>query len=298
MPVNPPRRLEAPTKSLFDRMARNALAVTYSRREIDDLERAGGPIVEREGAILGALDHGVAVLPYSFDTTRHFSEHFSTMFEELLPQVRTTMPVTRVRFRLTHAPSRNAVQATLRRLGFQPLRTWLQFSLPKGAGPKPATPRGVTFREGGLDDIDDIARIDHAAFPNTPMPKDAIARQIRRHGMRVLLADQRGRPVGLALWTHDDPAWGYLNTLAVDETARAQGIGGALVLRVARRVFAEGASRLDLRTEEDNVGAIRLYRSLGFRHTLTGVDFERPLELKPAESPARPGVYIKFGRWR
>ncbi|HXK32771.1 MAG TPA: GNAT family N-acetyltransferase [Dehalococcoidia bacterium] len=298
MPVQPPRRLVMPAASLFDRMARNALSVTYSRREIDDLER-GHPelVVERDGAILGALDHGVAVLPYSFDTTRHFSDHFDVMFEELLPRIRTALPVTKVRFRLTHAPSRNAVQATLKRLGFRPLRTWLQFSLAKADAPKPATPRGVKFRDGGLEDIDDIARIDHAAFPNTPMPKEAIARQIERHGMRVLLAEQRGRAVGLALWTHDDREWGYLNTLAVDETARAQGIGGALTLRVARRVFADGASRLDLRTEEDNAGAIRLYRSLGFRHTLTGVDFERPLELKPAPAE-KPGIYIKFGRWR
>jgi mycothiol synthase len=84
------------------------------------------------------------------------------------------------------------------------------------------------------------------------------------------------------------------------EAARGKGIGATLTLRTAKTLFAEGAHRLDLRTDDDNANAIRLYTWLGFKHAGAGRDYERPADPKVIEQMRREseGTFIKFGNWR
>jgi ribosomal protein S18 acetylase RimI-like enzyme len=88
--------------------------------------------------------------------------------------------------------------------------------------------------------------------------------------------------------------------LAVGERWRGRAIGASLTLRVAKALFAEGAPRLDLKTDEDNATAIRLYRSLGFRQEGAGRDYDRPTDprLIAAMRKASEGTLIRFGGWR
>ena len=303
MAVTRPRRLDAPSaRGLYDRLSVDALSCTYSRRELDAVERDHpGLIVEDEGNVVAALSHGDAVvLPYAFESDRAFVDRFDAMFQKLLPRARKAYGAPMVRFRLTNGPSRPMVEPVLKRLSFTPRKAWFQFSLAKGAAtPKIAASRGITYREGGVADLDSLLSIDREAFPNTPITRDGMRKLIEDDG-RVLIAQQKGAPAGFALYDHDDPEMGYLRTLAVRDSARGQGIGGALTLRVAKIVFAEGATRLDLRTDDDNSAAIRLYNGLGFKHVGSGRDYERPADPKVIERRRKEneGTFIKFGGWR
>jgi ribosomal protein S18 acetylase RimI-like enzyme len=303
MPVTRPRRLDVPVaRSLFDRLSLDPLSCAYSRRELDELERTHPDLmVEDGGNILAAVDHGAAiVLPYAFSSDRAFTDRFGAMFEKLLPRARKAYGAPAVRFRLTHGPSRPAVEPVLKRLLFSPAKAWFQFSLAKGTpAPKIANSRAVTYRDGGLADLDDLLAIDREAFPNTPITREGMGKLIEDQG-RVLIAQRKSEPVGFALYDHDTPGAGYLRTLAVRESARGQGIGGTLTLRVAKTLFAEGAIRLDLRTDDDNSAAIRLYTWLGFRHVGSGRDYERPADPKAIARLRKEseGTFIKFGGWR
>jgi ribosomal-protein-alanine N-acetyltransferase len=157
----------------------------------------------------------------------------------------------------------------------------------------------VTFRDGGPDDIDAVLAVDRDAFPDTPTTRSAME-QILGRGDRVLLAVVKGEVAGISLYRNDDADGGYLTTLGVREAYRGRGIGAALTLRTAKRVFAEGAARLDLRTNDDNGVAIALYRKLGFRHVAAGKDYRRPADPRVIEAMRKQGegTFIKFGGWR
>ena len=65
-----------------------------------------------------------------------------------------------------------------------------------------------------------------------------------------------------SVWTGTPDCW--LEDLFVDEQARGLGLGVALVELAVARANLRGAQRIELDTNEDNIGAIALYESLGF----------------------------------
>jgi ribosomal protein S18 acetylase RimI-like enzyme len=303
MPATKPRRLLVATgPSLYHRLQSEALSCAYSERELDDLERLHPElIVQNDGGILAAISHGDAIVfPYSFTSTGAFSDQFEGLFEKLLPRARKVYAASTVRFRLTHGPVRPAVEPVLRRLAFTPRKAWFHFSLGKGTPPrKSIAPKGVAFRTGSAKDIDELLMIDREAFPNSPVSRTSLLAMLGGSS-RVLIAERRGEPIGFALYDHDTPGTGYLRTLAVLESERGVGVGAALTIRTAKDVFADGATRLDLRTDDDNAKAIRLYTWLGFKHVGAGRDYERPADPAIIKQMRREseGTFIKFGGWR
>ncbi len=303
MPLTRPRRLDVRTaRSLHDRLSKDPLSCAYSRRELDAVEREHPDlVVEHSGNLIAAINHGDAiVLAYAFESDRAFVDGFGAMVQKLLPRARKVYGAPMLRFRLTHGPSRPMVEPVLKGMAFTPRKAWLQFSFAKGTpSPKTAVSRAITYRQGGLADLDVLLAIDREGFPNSPITREGMRKLVEDDG-RVLVAQQKGEPVGFALYDHDTPGTGYLRTLAVRETARRQGIGAALTLRVAKTLFAEGAARLDLRTDDDNSTAIRLYNDLGFKHVGSGRDYERPADPKVIQRLRKEseGTFIKFGGWR
>jgi ribosomal protein S18 acetylase RimI-like enzyme len=67
------------------------------------------------------------------------------------------------------------------------------------------------------------------------------------------------------VWTGAADCW--LEDLYVEEHARGRGVGRALVALAFERAGARGAARIELDTNEDNLGAIALYESLGFSNS-------------------------------
>ena len=120
-------------------------------------------------------------------------------------------------------------------------------------------------------------------------PDDAfaasVARLIAQPGAEFLLGSigRDASPCGVcqlrfrhSVWTDSPDCW--LEDLFVEEHARGQGVGGALVVAAFERANARGARRIELDTNEHNHAAITLYESLGFSSTskahgsLTGRD--------------------------
>ncbi len=300
MAIKKPRRIDiAAGDTLYDEISSHVLSEAWGRGEIERATREHPALVVRRGDnVLVALEHGG--LAYGFESQSAFIDEFAGMFQELLPRVRRELDVDSVRFRLTHNPARPVVEPVLRNLWFTPLRSWLGFSLPKKTAlPRIAAIKGVTFRDGGAGDLDEMVRIDRECFPDTPLSAAAVRRAINR-GERVIIAEAAGRTVGYALFRRTDDEEGYIWVLAVEREARGQGIGAALTVRAAKELFAGGAQHVDLKTEDDNSDAIRLYRKLGFRQTTAGRDYSRPTDPRAISriKKSSEGTLIRFGGWR
>jgi GNAT superfamily N-acetyltransferase len=94
--------------------------------------------------------------------------------------------------------------------------------------------------------------------------------QLASRGLRGYLARRDGEPAGMALVASTAASlrlghsW-QLRDLYVAERHRRQGVGHALVAHVRDAAVADGALRLSLTTEADNVSSLALYRDLGFK---------------------------------
>jgi GNAT superfamily N-acetyltransferase len=96
-----------------------------------------------------------------------------------------------------------------------------------------------------------------------------LAENLRTSRLRVFVAEERGRPVGIAI-TMEVPAslrlthfW-QIRDLFVLPTHRRLGVGRALLASVREAAIASGALRLVLQTEDDNDPALRLYADSGY----------------------------------
>jgi GNAT superfamily N-acetyltransferase len=101
--------------------------------------------------------------------------------------------------------------------------------------------------------------------------RDSVARLVVREDTQCWLAaaEEQSSPVAVcqlrfrhSVWTGVDDCW--LEDLFVRDDARRRGLARALVERVMDRGRERGCRRIELDTNEDNLGAITLYESLGF----------------------------------
>ena len=131
----------------------------------------------------------------------------------------------------------------------------------------------VEIREAGPEDAGAIMRLVHElarieGVPST-LTTDYVAVYLSAPGACVLLAETGGRALGLIsyyvrpnLYHAGDCC--LIDELVVDERARGQGIGGALLDAVVDRARAAGCAEVSLSTMPDNARAIAFYRRHGF----------------------------------
>ena len=227
-------------------------------------------------------------------------DRFPAMFEKLLPRLRRALGSDGVRLRLGYAPARPLVEPMLKQLWFRPSRDWMTFSLARAAKLHAApAPRGVRFRDGGVDDVPELIRIDREAFPDTPILPGAMRARLQEEES-VIVAVSGKEIAGFCIYSMPEPGAGWINVLAVGESHRGCGIGAALTVRAAKRLIADGAQNVELTTADDNGAAIRLYVRLGFKQTRAGRDYTRPTDPREikAMKVAGEGTLIRFGGWR
>src|SRR5213593_2827981 len=75
-------------------------------------------------------------------------------------------------------------------------------------------------------------------------------------------------------WNALREASGALHDIFVDERARNQGVGRALLDEMVRRLAEKGAQRIVLMTATGNASAQRLFTQFGFRPTMIEMMFE------------------------
>ncbi|WP_112661886.1 GNAT family N-acetyltransferase [Microvirga flavescens] len=115
----------------------------------------------------------------------------------------------------------------------------------------------------------------HYVGPDVAQPleptHDMVARSMdEREGTRYALAFREGRAVGLACFALLRPGFKlsglmFVKELFVDESARGQAVGAAMMEWLAAYARQRGITRIDLTTDAGNRGARAFYERLGGR---------------------------------
>jgi GNAT superfamily N-acetyltransferase len=129
----------------------------------------------------------------------------------------------------------------------------------------------LSIRPASLDDAPAIAELlGQLGYPSAAAEVGVrLANWASAERSRVIGADLDGRLAGVAA-VHAIPllehSWsrGRLVALVVDEAARGQGIGRALVAAAERQACAFGCRELDITSARDRPAAHRLYSALGY----------------------------------
>jgi len=124
---------------------------------------------------------------------------------------------------------------------------------------------GVRVRRAALGDEGEVARF-QAAFDNRVLP-DETRRLLEDERHHLLLGYVDDRPAGflsaVEVFHPDKRSELFLNEVAVMEEARRRGVARALVDELKRIGHERGCVSMWVLTDEDNVAAMRLYRSTG-----------------------------------
>lgn len=107
------------------------------------------------------------------------------------------------------------------------------------------------------------------------------AREIKRRAAVILVAEDDGAIVGYAYGTMEGRNWndlldayGKLNDLFVDPTARRHGAGRALVTAMFKELRDRGAPRVVLLSAWKNPEAHAFFEAMGFRRTMVEMTAE------------------------
>ena len=138
--------------------------------------------------------------------------------------------------------------------------------------------RMLKIRDASANDIPAILQFirELAEYEKAPEQAVATAEDLRRDGFtanpkfRVLIAEWQGEPAGFALFFYHYSTWLGRPTLFLEDVFvrprfRGQGIGKALLLRLAKGAVEEGCGRFEWQVLDWNTPAIEFYESLGAR---------------------------------
>jgi ribosomal-protein-alanine N-acetyltransferase len=116
----------------------------------------------------------------------------------------------------------------------------------------------------GERDLDGVLEVESESFTN-PWTREMYASEIRDGSVcHILVVRTAERPVVgfCAFWLVCGEI--HINNVAIRPGLRGRGLGTALVHAVLARAQALGATRATLEVRASNVGALRLYKRLGF----------------------------------
>ena len=118
-------------------------------------------------------------------------------------------------------------------------------------------------------DFTALQRLDQACFPpGIAYSKTALRYFLNLAGAECLVAEQDGRIIGFLLAEQSDHL-AHIITLDVAESARRQGVGSALLVRVEANLAARGVRAILLETATTNEAAIAFWRNHGYRTEAT-----------------------------
>ena len=133
---------------------------------------------------------------------------------------------------------------------------------------RPAEPKDAGLISAFIRELADYERLSHEA--QATQADVAAALFGERPTMFCDLAEWSGQPAGFALWFYSFSTFRgrrgiYLEDLYVRPEHRGQGLGKALLSRLARRCADEGLGRLEWAVLDWNAPSIAFYESLGAR---------------------------------
>lgn len=122
----------------------------------------------------------------------------------------------------------------------------------------------IALRTAAADDLDAIMVIETASFGLTAWARETMAAEMASEwGRYVVAVDEAGAVVGY-VGLRAVGVEGDIQTIAVAEAARGEGLGRRLLAEAQRDARARGVQELFLDVREDNAPARALYESEGF----------------------------------
>ena len=133
--------------------------------------------------------------------------------------------------------------------------------------------------------LEQIVRIEQASFSD-PWSCGLLQRKMEDKGVVFYVAERDGSVLGYGILQCVLPEAEVINVVAADG-ARRQGIGRGVLEALLREAKRRGVETVHLEVREGNLGAIGLYRSLGFEMVGLRKDYY--------ENPREHAVLMRFG---
>ncbi len=93
---------------------------------------------------------------------------------------------------------------------------------------------------------------------------DGIKQKLQRDPELFLVAEDGDDIVGVVMGAWDGRR-GWINHLAVKANRRREGIGGALVGELERRLFGKGAKKINAQIYQWNSNSLEFFKSIGYQ---------------------------------
>ena len=123
--------------------------------------------------------------------------------------------------------------------------------------------RGMTIVPMEERHLDDLARLERLCF-SRPWSRQALKEELTNPAACFLVGEEAGEVLGYA-GMHCAAGECYVDNVAVFPEARRQGVGRKLMEALLQAAAARGGEFLSLEVRPSNLGALALYRGLGFR---------------------------------
>ena len=149
------------------------------------------------------------------------------------------------------------------------------------------------LRRAGELDLDAIMLIESSTFENDAWSREAMASELASQHTYYLVAERAGVEGYAGLFAPQRSLQADVQTIAVGQSARRQGLGRVLMQALITEARERGATEVFLDVRADNPGATALYESLGFEPIAVRPGYYQPdnvdavvmrLHIKPAET--------------
>jgi ribosomal protein S18 acetylase RimI-like enzyme len=124
----------------------------------------------------------------------------------------------------------------------------------------------LRIREGTIDDLDGLTRLEQAAFAVDGFRRQQLRYLLTRANASVFVADEAGVVMGSAimLWRKRAKV-GRLYSIATDPITRGRGVGRSLLQACEAAAVQRECSDMSLEVRVTNLPAITFYERHGFR---------------------------------
>lgn len=157
------------------------------------------------------------------------------------------------------------------------------------------------LRRARPDDLGRIMELETGTFGSDAWSSDAMLSDLRNQQCYYLVADRAGLPGEIdgyaGLFAPQGAHEGDIQTIAVAESARRNGLGRALMNALIAEARKRGAVEVFLEVRADNPGPKRLYEALGFEEIAVRVGYYQPdnvdaivMRLRVPDPVTRPAV--------
>lgn len=132
------------------------------------------------------------------------------------------------------------------------------------------------LRRAHADDLDAIMGIETSTFENDAWSPQNMAAELASRHTYYLVAERVGVEAYAGLFAPRGSEQADIQTIAVGESARRQGLGRVLMQALIGEARERGARELFLDVRADNPGAQALYTSLGFEQIAERPGYYQP----------------------